>query len=95
MRAGRQTHSRHCLSSFQLSRIINEQLAQDDVDEVNAAEELTKMFLTWEIEDDGFVLSELRKLVGDIPSPAEEESGSGSVLPMERISVPGDIVVVD
>lgn len=95
----RATDTRYYLSSFQLSQLINEQLTQEDAQELEAAEQLTRRFLSWDLNDEG-ILNELRTyLAPDEHSEPENEHDQsvfgGSVLAIERLHLPAEVVEYD
>lgn len=66
--------SSDCLAKFQINELIDEELTPEDIRELDEAEDLTKRFLMWNLDDDDMpVLSELREILGYLEEAAEDE----------------------
>lgn len=76
------------MSKFQITKLIDAQLTEDELEALRAAEDLTKRFISWNLDDeDGCILDDLWALIKREKADAEvlePGEGSGSVSVVER-----------
>lgn len=63
-----------CVSTFEISKLLDATLTMENIQEIKAAEELTRRFLTWDIDPDSEdVIEVLRQMIEETDVFLEED----------------------